>query len=95
MKIISRDEAAHVAKLAELEFSDDELDKITSQLDDILEHVAKINSADTEGVGPTSHTQDLNNVFREDTVKDSLSKDDALKNAPQQSSGGFLVPKID
>ena len=95
MKIISSEEVRHVAKLAELDFSGDELIKITSQLDDILGHVAKINSADTEGVGPTSHTQDLNNVFRQDTVKKSLSQDDALKNAPQQSGDGFLVPKID
>jgi len=95
MKIISSEEVRHVAKLAELEFSGDEIIKITSQLDDILEHIAKINSADTEGVGPTSHTQDINNVFREDTIKDSLSKEDALKNAPGQSGDGFLVPKID
>ncbi len=95
MKIISRDEASHVAKLAELEFSGDELDKITSQLDDILGHVAKINKAATEGVGATSHTLDINNVMRQDTVKKSLSQDDALKNAPQQSGNGFLVPKID
>ncbi|MBM3699834.1 MAG: Asp-tRNA(Asn)/Glu-tRNA(Gln) amidotransferase subunit GatC [Actinobacteria bacterium] len=95
MKIISLEQASHVAKLAELELSSDELDKITSQLDDILGHVAKINEADTEGVRPTSHTLDTNNVLREDTVKDSLSQEDALKNAPQQSGGGFLVPKID
>jgi aspartyl-tRNA(Asn)/glutamyl-tRNA(Gln) amidotransferase subunit C len=95
MKIISKDEAGHVAKLAELEFSPDELDKITSQLDDILGHVAKINEAATEGVESTSHTLDINNVYRQDTVKKSLSQDDALKNAPQQSGGGFLVPKID
>ena len=95
MKIISREQASHVAKLAELEFSADELEKITSQLDDILAHVAKINKAATEGVGPTSHTLDINNVFRQDNVSKSLSQEDALKNAPHQSGDGFLVPKID
>ncbi|MBN1299332.1 MAG: Asp-tRNA(Asn)/Glu-tRNA(Gln) amidotransferase subunit GatC [Actinobacteria bacterium] len=95
MKIISGQEVRHIAKLAELDFSEEELSKITSQLDDILEHVAIITRADTSGAEPTSHTLKISNVFREDKVRQSLAKEDALKNAPERCGDGFLVPKID
>jgi aspartyl-tRNA(Asn)/glutamyl-tRNA(Gln) amidotransferase subunit C len=95
MSKISRQQVEHIAKLAELEFSAGELDTFTGQLDKILSHVAKIGTADTAGLKPMSHTLILKNVFREDTAKDSLSNEDALKNAPKSSGDGFLVPKID
>jgi len=95
MKIISKDEVKHVAKLAELTFDDAELDRITAQLDRILSHVAKIGDVDTSKVQSTSHTLEIKNVFRQDSVQDSLSQDEALRNAPEQSGEGFLVPKID
>ena len=94
-KFITKDEAEHVAKLAELVLSDEELLKITSQLDKILSHVAKISKVDTKNVPPTYHTLSISNVYREDIIKESLTKDEALSNAPAQSNGGFLVPKID
>ena len=95
MSFISKDDARHVAKLAELEFDDSELDKITSQLDKIIGHVAKISQVDTTGVEPTSHTLNISNVYREDVKKPSLSSQEALSNAPEERDGGFLVPKID
>mgnify|MGYP005844011433 CR=1 FL=1 len=95
MKIISEEEVRHIAKLAEIDFSNKELEKITAQLDEILKHVAKISKVDTDKIIPTSHTLNINNVFREDTVRESLSQEDALKNAPEQMGDGFLVPKID
>jgi aspartyl-tRNA(Asn)/glutamyl-tRNA(Gln) amidotransferase subunit C len=95
MSIISKDEIKHVAKLAELDFSDKEAEKITSQLDKILGHVAKISKVDTKSIAPTSHTLEIKNVFREDKVKASLSKEEALLNAPEEMDGGFKVPKID
>jgi len=95
MSIISKEDVKHVAKLAELDFSDSEVEKITPQLDKILGHVANISKVDTAAISPTSHTLEIKNVFREDTVKESLSKEDALLNAPEEMNGGFKVPKID
>ena len=95
MSIISIEDVKHVAKLAELDFSDSEVEKITPQLDKILAHVANIGKVDTAAILPTSHTLEIKNVFREDTVRQSLSKEDALLNAPEEMDGGFKVPKID
>jgi aspartyl-tRNA(Asn)/glutamyl-tRNA(Gln) amidotransferase subunit C len=95
MSIISKEDVKHVAKLAELDFSDSEVEKITPQLDKILGHVANISKVDTTAISPTSHTLEIKNVFREDTVRESLSKEDALLNAPEEMDGGFKVPKID
>jgi len=95
VKTISKDVIKHIAKLAELEFGDDELNKITAQLDKILAHVAKISEVDTSKIPPTSHTLKIKNVFREDNVKKPLSKEEVLSNAPEEKDGGFLVPKID
>ena len=74
MERISKDDVKYVAKLAELEFDDKDIEKITSQLDKILDHVANISSVNTEGVPPTSHILDIKNVFREDEVKESISQ---------------------
>jgi aspartyl-tRNA(Asn)/glutamyl-tRNA(Gln) amidotransferase subunit C len=95
MSNINEKEVLHIAKLAELEFDGEQLDKITDQLDKILSHVAKISQADTTGCVPMSHALDVKNVFRHDKAEPSLSHADALKNAPEESGGGFLVPKID
>lgn len=95
MERISKDDVRHVAKLAELEFNEKDVEKITSQLDRILDHVAKISKVDTEGVPPTSHVLDIKNVFREDEAKQSVTQEAALKNAPDEENQGFKVPKID
>jgi aspartyl-tRNA(Asn)/glutamyl-tRNA(Gln) amidotransferase subunit C len=95
LKRITSEDVRHVAKLAELEFSDDEIEKITPQLDKILGHVARISSADTGGISPTSHVLDIKNVFREDEIEDPVSQEAALKNAPDKEDKGFKVPKID
>ena len=95
MSMISKDDVMHVAKLAELEFSEEQADKMTEQLDKILTHVANISKADTSAVLPTAHTLEINSVLREDIVKKQLSAKEALSNAPEEYKGGFLVPKID
>ncbi len=95
MKRIGSDDVRHVARLAELEFSDGEISKITPQLDKILEHVARVSSVETDGILPTSHVVDMKNVFRDDTVDDSISQEEALKNAPEEEDDGFKVPRID
>lgn len=92
---ISSDDVKHVAKLAELDFNEDEVREITPQLDKILGHVARISAVNTEGVENTSHVMDVKNVFREDIPADSISQEDALKNAPLEQDEGFRVPRID
>jgi aspartyl-tRNA(Asn)/glutamyl-tRNA(Gln) amidotransferase subunit C len=92
---ISSDDVKHVAKLAELEFSDEEIKKITPQLDKILEHVARISAVNTDEVPPASHVIDVKNVFREDNPSDIISQGEALKNAPLEEDDGFRVPRID
>jgi aspartyl-tRNA(Asn)/glutamyl-tRNA(Gln) amidotransferase subunit C len=95
MKRISSDDVRHVARLAELELSDGEISKITPQLDKILEHIARVSAVDTDGIQSTSHAVDIKNVFRDDTIDDSISQEEALKNAPEEEDGGFSVPRID
>ena len=95
MERIRNSDVRHVAKLAELDFSDKEVEKITPQLDKILDHVARISTVDTEGVSSTSHVMDINNVLREDEIREPVSQDEALKNAPEEAEDGFSVPKID
>jgi len=95
MKRISKDDVKYAAKLAELEFDDKDMEKFTSQLDKILDHVANISSVNTEGIPPTSHVLDVKNIFREDVIKKSVTQESSLKNAPDRQSDGFKVPKID
>lgn len=93
--LLNKQDIAHIAKLAELEYSEEEIEKITGQLDKIISHVAKIGEADTSDVLSSSRVSDLSNVFREDKARPSLSREESLKNAPLEDNGGFKVPKID
>lgn len=95
MEIIDKKEIRHIAKLAELEFDEKELGKFTSQIDRILGHVATISKVRTDKITPTSHSLDIKNVLREDIPTGSLSKKEALSNAPEEIDSGFGVPKID
>ncbi|WP_033291984.1 Asp-tRNA(Asn)/Glu-tRNA(Gln) amidotransferase subunit GatC [Amycolatopsis jejuensis] len=94
MPNISRDEVAHLAKLARLAVTDDELDVFAGQLDQILDSVAKVSQVAAEDVPPTSHAVPLTNVFREDVVRPSLAQKDALAAAPAAEDGRFRVPRI-
>jgi len=91
---ITAEEVLHVAKLARLEIDSDSVEKMADQLATILTYVEKLGEVDTEGVPPTSHAIALTNAFREDEVRDSLSRDAALDNAPAGEEGGFVVPKV-
>ena len=95
MERISKDDVKRVAELAELEFGEKDIEKIASQLDRILDHVANVSSANTEGIPPTLHILDIKNVFREDMAEESVTQESALKNAPDEANDGFKVPKID
>ena len=84
----------HIAELAKLEFTDAEKEKFTHQLNKILEYMEQLNSLDTTDVEPLSHVIELSNVFRADAVKNGVSTDEALKNAPAKNEQFFKVPKV-
>ena len=84
----------HIAELARLEFSGEELESFTHQLNQILEYVEKLNELDTENVEPLSHPVEGNNAFREDELKPSINREEALKNAPDRDEEFFRVPKV-
>jgi aspartyl-tRNA(Asn)/glutamyl-tRNA(Gln) amidotransferase subunit C len=89
---ISRDEVLHVARLARLDLSDDEVDRFGEQLNSILEAVGKVAELDLSGVEPTAHPLDLLNVWAEDEPRPSLPVEDALANAPDRAGDFFRVP---
>ena len=91
---ITRDEVLHVAKLARLELSEDEVGRFQEQLSAILEAVGKVSELDLEGVPPTSHPLDLVNVLAEDEPRPSLPLEEALANAPDPEDGFFGVPPV-
>jgi aspartyl-tRNA(Asn)/glutamyl-tRNA(Gln) amidotransferase subunit C len=89
---ISRDEVVHVARLARLALTDEELDRFAGQLDAILEAVGKVSELDLSGVEPTLHPLELSNVWAEDEPRPSLPVEDALSNAPGVEDNAFRVP---
>lgn len=90
--MIDREQVLHVAKLARLKLTDDEVEKMTGELSKILEHVERMEALDLEGVEPTSHVVALENVLREDVPRPSLPRERALEQAPDATGDGFRVP---
>ncbi|MGH8022276.1 MAG: Asp-tRNA(Asn)/Glu-tRNA(Gln) amidotransferase subunit GatC [Limisphaerales bacterium] len=84
----------YVAHLARIELSQDEANKLASQLGNILGYIEKLNALDVSSVEPTAHAVPLINVTRPDQVGPSLSQSEALRNAPARANGLFIVPKI-
>lgn len=84
----------HIAELARLKFSKEELENFTHQLNQILEYMDKLNELDTENVEPLSYPVEGNNIFREDELKPSISREEALRNAPDSDDEFFKVPKV-
>ncbi|MDR3631943.1 MAG: Asp-tRNA(Asn)/Glu-tRNA(Gln) amidotransferase subunit GatC [Desulfocapsaceae bacterium] len=91
---ITKKEVEHVAHLARLNLSEQELEKMTEQLDNLLSYVAKLDELDTENIRPTTHAFSISNAFREDRVQNSLSRKEALANSPKQNDEYFIVPRI-
>jgi aspartyl-tRNA(Asn)/glutamyl-tRNA(Gln) amidotransferase subunit C len=89
---ISRDEVLHVARLARLALTDDEVERLTGELGKILEAVGVVSELDLADVQPTSHPLDLVNVWADDEPRASLALEDALANAPEAEDGLFRVP---
>ena len=91
---ITREEVAHLGRLARLELSGEELDHFAGQLDDIIGAVARVSEVAGEDVPPTSHPLPLTNVMRPDTVRPSLTAEQALSGAPAKEQQRFKVPQI-
>ena len=91
---LSTSDVEYVAKLARLEVAEQEKEKFTAQLNDILLYIDKLNELDTKGVAPMSHAIAVTNAFREDKVKESLGTQPALANAPDARGEFFRVPKV-
>jgi aspartyl-tRNA(Asn)/glutamyl-tRNA(Gln) amidotransferase subunit C len=91
---ITREDVAHVARLARLTVSDDELDTFTGQLAAVLEHAEDVASLDTEGVPPTAHPLPLENVLRDDVPRPSLDRAEVLAAAPSVEDDRFRVPPV-
>lgn len=94
MATISREEVAHLARLARLAVTDDELDTFAGQLDVILQAVAQVGEVAAVDVPPTSHSVPLTNVFRDDVVVPGLTREEALSGAPDVEENRFRVPRI-
>lgn len=91
---ISRDDVAHVARLARLTLTDAELDLFTEQLASVLEHAADVEALDVEGVPPTAHPYPLVNVLRDDVLEPSVDRAEVLQSAPAVEDNQFRVPPI-
>ena len=91
---ISAADVAHVARLARLDLTEEELDRFTGQLAAVLEHASGVASLDTAGVPPTAHPLPLANVLRDDVPRRSSDREELLAEAPAAESGRFRVPPV-
>lgn len=90
--MIDREQVLHVARLARLELTEDEVRRMAGELSDVLGHIERIDQLDLEGVDPTTHVVDVANALRADEPRPSLPRDVALAPAPAVEAGGFSVP---
>lgn len=91
-RVITNDEVLHVARLARLALSEDEIEPMARELSAVLEHVARIGELDLDDVAPTSHVVEVTGALRPDEPRPSLPREIALAQAPAVSNDGFLVP---
>ena len=90
--MIDREQVLHVAKLARLRLADEEVDRMSGELSTILDHIETISELDLDGVAPTSHVVDVENVLRPDEPRPSLPRERVLTLAPDATDDGFRVP---
>jgi aspartyl-tRNA(Asn)/glutamyl-tRNA(Gln) amidotransferase subunit C len=90
--VIDRDQVLHVARLARLRLSEDEVGRMSSELSSILDHIEKLEELDLDDVEPTSHVVEVENVLREDKPRPSWPRERILDGAPDVAEGGFRVP---
>ena len=94
MATLSRADVEHVAHLARLGLTEDELARLEGQLNHILDQYAKLAEVDTDAIPPTAQTIELENILREDVARPSMAPEDVLANAPQRDGDFFVVPAI-
>ncbi len=90
----NREEILHVAHLARLNLSEEEIEGYQGQLNDILGYISDLENVEASGVQPTTHVHRLSNAFREDKTSPFISRKEALSNAPKEEEGSFVVPRI-
>jgi len=91
---ITQQDVDYVARLAHLALDDATKERLVGEMTDILGYMDKLNELNTDTIEPMMHAQEMTNVYRDDVVKPSLNREDALRNAPQTNGEYFLVPKI-
>ncbi len=91
---ITEDQVRYVAHLSRLALTDEEVERFSGQLDEILGYVEKLNELDTSDVEPLVHALNAKNVFRKDDAGESLSRKDIMENSPESSEGCYKVPRI-
>ena len=91
---MNREEIEMIASLSRLKISEEEISDVTEQLDKFLVYVENLKSIDTEKIEPTTYALPIQNVFRKDEVKKSLTQEEALSNAPLSEDGYFKVPRV-
>lgn len=90
--MLDREQVLHVAALARLDLTEEEVERMASELSHVLDHIEKIRELDLDGVPPTSHVVDVVNALRPDEPQPSLTHEEALASAPEPLQGGFGVP---
>jgi aspartyl-tRNA(Asn)/glutamyl-tRNA(Gln) amidotransferase subunit C len=91
---ITKEQVEHVANLARLNLTEEEKEQMTTDMEAIIEFANRINEIDIDNINPTAHIIPVNNVFREDEINLSFSRDELLSNAPNKENGCFSVPRI-
>ncbi len=91
---LTLEEVKHIAELARLKLTDEELEHYRDQLSSILEHVARLQALDTTGIPPTSSVLPARNVLRPDEARPGLTTEQLLRNAPQKEANQFIVPPV-
>lgn len=94
MSKLCKQEVDHIAKLANLDLAEEKREKFSNQLSDILDFVDKLSSLDVKDIPPLNNVTNLENVFKEDEVKPSLTQEEALRNAPAKYKGFFKVKAV-
>ncbi len=90
--MIDREQVLHVARLARLKLTDEEVERMAIELSTVLDHIENLEQVDLHGVAPTTHVVPVENVLRADVAATSLPHEVALANAPLEAAGGFAVP---
>jgi len=91
---IGKDEIRHIARLANLEFSETEIERFSRQFNAILDYVAQLDRLDTANIAPTFHVDGGAHALRDDRVAESIPREEALANAPEAAHGLFKVPRV-